>query len=99
MTWNHRVVRREYVPIKVVAGESNLPEITFGIHEVYYDDDGTCHLMTEEATTLVAESLDGLKGTFLLMQEAFDKPILNYKDHSEWSDQAQPVITEPSKDD
>lgn len=50
----------------------------FGMFEVYYDAAGTVTHWSEEATPVVAETLDGLKWMQDKMGEALAKPILLY---------------------
>ena len=67
MTWNYRVVRR------IVGGE-----VTFGIHEVYYDGDRP-KTTTECPIDPYGETLEELKDDLDRMREALDKPVLNYE--------------------
>jgi len=69
MTWNHRVVR------KVYEGEA-----LFGIHEVFYDDDGIPHAVTVDPVGVVDETLEELAQTLEWMRKALGKPTLEYDD-------------------
>lgn len=72
MWWNNRVVRKE-----VRHGGKSWS--LYSIHEVYYADDGTIELWTQNPVNLGDyESVDDLKGTLELVQKAFDKPVLEY---------------------
>ena len=73
MTWNYRVLAREYK-------FSNEIETTFSIHEVYYNDDGVPEMCTEDAVSVVGDNLAEISDTLLWMQKALKKPILSYSD-------------------
>ena len=67
MTWNHRVVHR------VIQGDD-----FYGIHEVFYDDEGRPDMMTERAVGVCGDNLEELQQTLEWMLQAMDKPILEY---------------------
>ena len=69
MTWNHRVLAHE-----------RKGELTFGIHEVFYNDDGIPDMCTEDAVGVVGDNLAGISQTLRLMLSALIEPILNYTD-------------------
>ena len=74
MTWNYRVVRKEN------PGEHLEEErYSFGIHEVYYNDNGTINACTVEPMDPHGMSLDELRACMDLMMGAFDKPVLDYE--------------------
>ena len=62
--WNYRVVKKGGV---------------FAIHDVYYED-GKPSMVTEENVSLMECTFKDLFKTFLLMEKAFEKPVLNYED-------------------
>jgi hypothetical protein len=64
--WNFRIVRHD-----------EEVEEWYGIHEVYYDDEGKVCL-TVDPVPLCADTLELLRGR---SEHAFEKPILNYSDH------------------
>ena len=66
MTWNKRVIRREYPPVSV----------TFSIHEVFYDEDGKIDGWTAEPVCLSGDDLNDLKLDFFQTAIAFLKPVL-----------------------
>jgi hypothetical protein len=70
MTWNYRVIKRTY------------PDgtVTFTVHEVFYNEDGKSHLVTQDPCFPQGETLDELRCDFELYQMAFEKPVLNYED-------------------
>jgi len=76
MTWNHRVLTREYKGF-------NEAEVLFEIHEVFYNDDGIPEMCTEDAVSVVGDNLAELKQTLRWMRKALRQPILNYADFEE----------------
>jgi len=73
MTWNYRVLAREYKGF-------NENDVTFSIHEVYYNDDGVPEMCTEDAVSVVGDNLAEISNTLLWMKKALKKPILSYSD-------------------
>lgn len=65
MGWNHRILAHEH------SGE-----ITFQIHEVYYDESGIPNSYTANAVGVTSESLKGITWTLNKMKECRKKPIL-----------------------
>ena len=64
MSWNYRVLKR---------GDD------YGVYEVYYDQEGNPHSMSEDPITPTAESLQDLSDTLQLFLEALQKDALNYE--------------------
>lgn len=50
----------------------------YGIFEVYYKE-GNVNGWTQEAVRVYTDNLDEIKKTLQYMQEALNKPILDYK--------------------
>ena len=75
MTWNHRVLAREYKGYNEV-------EFAFSIHEVFYTD-GIPDMCTEDPVGVVGDSLADISQTLKWMRKALRKPILNYADFEE----------------
>jgi len=73
MTWNHRVVAREWKGFNEI-------EVVFGIHEIYYNKDGIPEMCTEDAVSVVGANLAEISNTLLWMKKALKKPILSYSD-------------------
>ncbi len=73
MTWNYRVVR------KTETGYDKLGEY-YGIHEVYYDDDGKPEMVTVEPVGIVGDDLLELQEEFVHYLRALLKPVLNYEE-------------------
>ena len=65
MTWNHRVLRYE--------------DGTFGIHEVYYNDDGEPWGFTESPAA-EGDNPEELIETLTRMVACIAEPVLNYED-------------------
>lgn len=71
--WNYRVMR------KVCKHSEGVSE-SFGIHEVFYDDDGEPHSCTVEPMTPYGENYYELKADLNAMYNAFNFPPLDYDD-------------------
>ena len=71
MTWNYRVVK------SVNAGET-----TYGIHEVYYDDNGKPVSCTVDPMAPMGEKLVEVYSDMQYMLKAFDYPTLTEEDFS-----------------
>jgi hypothetical protein len=63
--WNHRVIKR-------TIGDSE----SFGIHEVYYNDDGSVEGCTIDPVAVDCDTLDDLRETLERMLRCLDKPVL-----------------------
>jgi len=72
MSWNHRVIRQ------VCDGE-----VFFGIHEVFYNDEGVPDMCTEDAVGVFGEDMEGLIQTLEWMRKALGQPILEMADFEE----------------
>lgn len=73
MTWNYRIVKH-------VTGGTEW----FGIHEVYYDDDGKPRAMTEEPVRMDAETVDDLIHAIEhVLDDARNHPV--FEPPAEWS--------------
>jgi len=71
MSWSYRVVKKEDI---------------YGIHEVYYDDDGKPDMCTENSITMDANSADDLEWMIKQFKIAMNQPWLNYTDFCEETD-------------
>ena len=65
MSWSYRVVKKEDI---------------YGIHEVYYDDDGKPDMCTENPIIMDADSADDLEWMIKQFKIAMNQPWLNYTD-------------------
>ncbi len=68
MNWNYRVIRKE-------LGNS----ITFQIHEVYYNDDGSINAWTEQPVLPLGESCGELREDIRFFLSAFRKDVLKHQ--------------------
>ena len=66
--WNYRLMKRE----------NDKGEVFYGVHEVYYDENGDIEGWSEESVTPVGESKDELKKTLTDLVKALDEEILDY---------------------
>lgn len=64
--WNHRVIKKIYED-----GEEE-----YGIHEVFYNTDGTIFGYTQEPVRVACESIDALREYLQWMVNCLDKDIL-----------------------
>jgi hypothetical protein len=81
MSWNYRVVEKEYLLPRELRVYENETQTYYQIHEVYYDANGNITMYSKEAITPFGEdSVDSLQLDLHKMQEAFNKPILLEKD-------------------
>ena len=69
--WNYRVLRYP-------EGDPRSARHTYGIHEVYYADDGSAASCTVEPIQLVAFDLNDLEWRLSALQEALTKPVLDF---------------------
>ena len=72
MSWNNRVIRQ------VINGET-----CFGIHEVYYTDEGEPHMCTADPVESFGETLKELSGVIARFWMATEKPVLEMTDFEE----------------
>lgn len=71
MTWNYRVVRQ------VEIDERGREEVCYGIHEVYYDEDGVPTTCTVNPVAPFGESPDELAEDMDRMRKALEEPVLD----------------------
>ena len=67
MSWNYRVIKR------VIRGE-----YSYNVHEVYYTDDGTIRVWSENPIIPTGETPEELKKDFLMQLKVLDEHILDY---------------------
>jgi hypothetical protein len=73
MTWNYRVIRTR----DLATGE-----LSYAIHEVYYDKHGKPTSCTEASIAPFGETPEELKRCLELMAFALKKPVLDFEDFS-----------------
>jgi hypothetical protein len=71
MSWNHRVVRE-----KVEFEHEPEPTYIYRIHEVYYNEAGDIDGFTDQHIDLSNYSVSSLKEDLVMLQKAFNYPIL-----------------------
>ena len=69
MTWNHRVLRQTHR----LGGEDH---VGFGVHEVYYDDDGKPTSWTVEPVTVAGDTWKETCDFHAIMGRAFSLRVL-----------------------
>jgi len=69
MTWNYRVVKKTY------TGDT-----LFGIHEVYYDDDGKPEMVTVDPVGIVGDDMNELRREYVYYLRALLRPVLDYEE-------------------
>lgn len=71
MSWNYRVMRHT-----ISNGEE-----WYGIHEVYYEEDGTIKFYSTDSIHPHGETEKELQKDLEMMQESFNKAVLPYNDN------------------
>ena len=79
MSWDYRVMRHienitDFCPEGVTTW--------YGVHEVYYDEEGNIDGWTKDAI-VTGDNLEDLKWKLDHMPEALDKPVLEYNEAEE----------------
>jgi tetrahydromethanopterin S-methyltransferase subunit H len=66
MSWNHRVVKKQYPN----------GEIQYSVREVFYNEDSTIYAYTENPVDIAGESISDLKVYLQWCLDCLDKPVL-----------------------
>lgn len=78
--WNYRVVEKN-ITNKIDCSEIEYDTTTYGVHEVYYDEDGTITMWSVESISPYGEGcVKDLEVDIKFMFEACSKPILKESD-------------------
>lgn len=72
MSWGYRVVK--YVT-KIPLGET---DISYGIHEVFYDENKEISNISEKPTLVISDDVDGIMFALKRMMRACNKPVIDY---------------------
>ena len=72
MSWNYRVVK---TVTKIPLGDT---DISYGIYEVYYDENGDIVNISESLAHPISDDLEGLQWNLERMREACKKPVIDY---------------------
>lgn len=66
MTWNYRVIRHY--------------DGTLALHEVFYTDTGMVNMYSENPTSFLSDSIEGLSSVLEMAKAALSKSIIDIKD-------------------
>ena len=69
MSWNYRVIRHK---------ETETGIVYYAIHEVFYNEQSAPYMMSERPITPHGDSPEELIAELKLLQDAADKPALDY---------------------
>ncbi|MCA1795007.1 MAG: hypothetical protein ABR534_12845 [Desulfotignum sp.] len=75
--WNYRVVRKNTI-YQDSSGKKDRITYTYAIPEAYYDKNGFAGAITEDPIEPFEETIEELRHSWVMMAEAFGKPILDY---------------------
>ncbi len=75
--WNYRVVRKKTV-YQDSSGKKERINYMYAIHEAYYDKNGFAGTITTDPVEPFGETIEELRHSWLMMAEAFGKPVLDY---------------------
>ncbi len=76
--WNYRVVRKKNVSHDPSTNKERT-DYTYAIHEAYYDKNGFAGSITREPVEPSGENIEELRHSWVMMAEAFGKPVLDYE--------------------
>jgi len=77
--WNYRVVRKKNIYIDPTDKKERVGYM-YAIHEAYYDKSGHVGSITQDPVEPFGENIEELRHSWVMMAEAFGKPILDYDD-------------------
>lgn len=78
--WNYRVVEKD-VTYKIDCSEMEYENVSYSIHEVYYDEDGNITMWSAESISPYGEvCVKDLEHDLKFMLEACSKPVLKESD-------------------
>jgi hypothetical protein len=80
MSWSYRVVKQV---TKIPLGDI---DISYSIHEVYYDSNGDIINISEGLAHPISDDIEGLQWNLERMIEACKKPVINYNTGEEIQD-------------
>lgn len=75
--WNYRVVRKRNVYIDPTDKKERV-DYTYAIHEAFYDKSEHVGSITQDPVEPFGENIEELRHSWVMMAEAFGKPILDY---------------------
>jgi hypothetical protein len=74
MSWNYRVVRRQW---------DEFGDSTYAFHEAYYTGDGVVESITENPVVPQGDNMEDLASELELMKAALNYPFLDYDELQE----------------
>jgi hypothetical protein len=75
--WNYRIVRKKNIYIDPTDKKERV-DYTYAIHEAFYDNNGRVGTITQDPVEPFGENIEDLRHSWVMMAEAFGKPILDY---------------------
>ena len=75
--WNYRIVRKKNLNADS-ANKREKVNYTYAIHEAYYDNNGYVGAITQDPIEPFGENVEELRHAWVMMAEAFGKPILDF---------------------
>jgi len=76
--WNYRTVRKKNIYVDPTDKKKRV-DYTYAIHEAFYDNNGYVGTITQEPVEPFGENIEELRHSWVMMAEAFGKPILDYE--------------------
>src|SRR3989304_999685 len=75
--WNYRMVREKCIYTDPTDKKERV-DYTYAIHEPFYDKNGYVGAITQYPVEPFGENIEELRHSWVMMAEAFGKPILDY---------------------
>ncbi len=76
--WNYRVIRKKNIYHDSLSKKERI-DYMYAIHEAYYDKNGFVGAITQDPIEPFGENIEELRHSWVIMAEAFTKPILDYE--------------------
>lgn len=96
--WNYRVVEKD-VAYKIDCSEMEYENVSYSIHEVYYDEDGNITMWSAESISPCGEGcVKDLEHDLKFMFEACSKPVLKESDLPSSSEYLSGLLKENGND-
>ena len=92
--WNYRVVEKD-IKYKIDCSEMEYENVSYSIHEVYYDEDGSITMWSAESISPYGEAcVKDLEVDIKFMWEACSKPVLKESDLPDSSEYLSKLLKE-----
>jgi len=75
--WNYRIVRKKCIYTDLTDKRERV-DYTYAIHEPFYDKNGYVGAITQYPVEPFGENVEELRHSWVMMAEAFGKPIFDY---------------------